>query len=91
LDGFPWTQYGVLSAIVSAVGNEPKDGHVRVELALTGETPANIPLEHGLTGTADVEVEHASPLTLILRIVGAQTTAPSSVGTTSVLGRNDVK
>lgn len=78
LDGFPWTQYGMLSATVSAVGNEPKDGRVRVELALTGTTPAGIPLEHGLTGSAEVEVEQATPLELILRIVGARMTAASS-------------
>jgi membrane fusion protein (multidrug efflux system) len=78
LDGFPWTQYGMLSATVSAVGNEPKDGRVRVELALTGEAPAGIPLEHGLTGSAEVEVEQATPLALILRIVGARLAASSS-------------
>jgi len=78
LDGFPWIQYGTLSATVSAVGNEANDGRVRVELALTGEAPAGIPLEHGLTGSAEVEVEQATPLELILRIVGARMTVASS-------------
>jgi membrane fusion protein (multidrug efflux system) len=77
LDGFPWTQYGMLSATVSAVGNEPKDGRVRVELALSGGAPAGIPLEHGLTGSAEVEVEQATPLELILHIVGARMTIAS--------------
>ncbi len=72
LDGFPWTQYGMLSARVSAVGNEPKDGQVRVELTLVGPAPSGIPLEHGLTGSAEVEVEQATPLELVLRIAGAR-------------------
>ena len=70
MDGFPWTQFGMPRATVTDVGNEPIDGHVRVELALEpGSAPA-IPLEHGLSGTAEVEVEHASPADLVLRAVG---------------------
>lgn len=78
LDGFPWTEYGMLSATVSAVGNEASEGRVRVELALTGHEPAGIPIQHGLTGSAEVEVEQATPLGLILRIVGARMTVASS-------------
>lgn len=78
LDGFPWTQYGMLAARVAAVGNEPKDGRVRVELTLVGPAPAGIPLEHGLTGSAEVEVEQATPLQLILRIIGARMASATS-------------
>src|SRR5262249_48801499 len=34
LAGFPWTQFGTLSATVVSVGNEPSDGRIRVELSL---------------------------------------------------------
>jgi multidrug resistance efflux pump len=70
LDGFPWTQYGTLSATVASVGSDPEGGRVRVELTLQGESTPAIPLEHGLSGTAEVEVERASPLDLVLRAIG---------------------
>ncbi|MGH8567297.1 MAG: HlyD family secretion protein [Gammaproteobacteria bacterium] len=70
LDGFPWTQYGALSATVTSVGNDPVDGHVRVELTLAGGSAPLIPLEHGLSGTAEVEVERAAPADLVLRALG---------------------
>ncbi|MGH8589041.1 MAG: HlyD family secretion protein [Gammaproteobacteria bacterium] len=70
LDGFAWTQYGALSATVASVGNDPVDGHVRVELTLKGESAPLIPLEHGLSGTAEVEAERAAPADLVLRAVG---------------------
>jgi len=71
LDGFPWTQYGSLSAQVTGVGSEPQGGMVRVELELREEAePARIPLEHGLPGAAEVEVEQVSPAVLALRAAG---------------------
>ena len=70
MDGFPWTQFGMPRATVTDVGSEPADGRVRVELALDpGSAPA-ISLEHGMSGTAEVEVERASPAVLVLRAVG---------------------
>jgi len=68
LDGFPWTRYGTASARVARVASELRDGTIRVELELTGET--TLPLRHGMTGTVDVEIERASPLALLLRAVG---------------------
>lgn len=70
LHGFPWTNYGSLEATVDRVGNEPKDGHVRVELLLRPAPGSRIPLQHGLPGTAEVEVERVSPVALVLDSAG---------------------
>jgi multidrug resistance efflux pump len=84
LDGFAWTQYGTLDATVTSVANEPHDGTIRVELALGGDLGA-IPVQHGLPGAVDIEIERVSPMTLLLRTTGslvaprsAPTPAPAS-------------
>lgn len=68
VDGFPWTQYGMVEARVTGVGSEPRDGTVRVELAPLPH--GRIPIEHGLTATVEIEVERVTPLTLLFREVG---------------------
>jgi multidrug resistance efflux pump len=78
LDGYPWTQYGTLAATVVALGNEPIDGRVRVELVLVVASAPAIPLGHGLSGTAEVEIERASPAELVLRTVGKRLTTMQS-------------
>ena len=70
LEGFPWAQYGSVAATVSSVANEARDGVIRVELSLIPEALTAIPLQHGLPGTVEVEVERVSPATLVLRGVG---------------------
>jgi membrane fusion protein (multidrug efflux system) len=70
LDGFPWTQYGVLTARVADVGDEAREGLIRVELSLDHDPTSAIPLGNGLPGTAEVEVDHVSPATLVLRAAG---------------------
>jgi membrane fusion protein (multidrug efflux system) len=70
LNGFPWMQYGTVAAQVSRVAGDIRDGHVRVELALASPTNPRIPLQHGLPGSVEVEVEHISPAALLLRSVG---------------------
>jgi multidrug resistance efflux pump len=70
LEGFPWAQYGSLAATVSSVANEARDGVIRVELRLVPEALTAIPLQHGLPGTVEVEVERVSSATLVLRGVG---------------------
>ena len=70
LDGFPWAQYGSLAGTVTSVATEARDGVIRVELRLEPATPTAIPLQHGLPGTVEVEVERISPATLVLRAVG---------------------
>jgi membrane fusion protein (multidrug efflux system) len=68
--GFPWTKYGMLQAEVDRVGNEPKDGLIRVELVLHSPQRTNIPLQHGLPGSAEVEVDRVSPFALVLDAAG---------------------
>jgi membrane fusion protein (multidrug efflux system) len=70
LDGYPWAQWGTLSATVANVGNEPIEGRVRVELRLGPNTDTAIPPEHGLPGTAEIEVERATPIAVVLRAAG---------------------
>jgi membrane fusion protein (multidrug efflux system) len=71
LDAFPWTQYGSLPARVARVANEARDGRIRVELTVQPPPHSNIPLQHGLQGTAEVAVERTTPLRLALRMAGA--------------------
>ena len=70
LEGFPWTQYGSISAKVARVADEPRQGQVRVELAVNPHPASLIPLQHGLPGTVEVEVDRVSPATLMLRAAG---------------------
>jgi multidrug resistance efflux pump len=70
LSGFPSTQYGALTAHVARVASEPRDGRIRVELSLRPDRGSRLPLQHGLPGTAEVEVERVSPAILVLRTVG---------------------
>jgi membrane fusion protein (multidrug efflux system) len=72
LDGFPWTQYGTLTARVSEVANEVREGYVRVEL--TPAAHARMPLQHGLPGITEVEVERIAPAALLMRVAGQQVT-----------------
>ena len=77
LDGYSWVQYGSLAATVTRVASEIRAGKVRVELAPTTQTPLALPLQHGLPGTVEVEVDHITPLTLTLRTVGQLLTNPA--------------
>jgi multidrug resistance efflux pump len=70
LDGFPWTQYGTLSATVSGVGNEASEETIRVELAVESDPVSRIPLQHGQTGAVEVAVERAASAVLVLRAAG---------------------
>jgi len=77
LDGFPWAQYGSLAATVTSVATEARDGAIRVELSLPPAPPTAIPLQHGLPGTVEVEVERISPATLLLRGAGRRLGVPA--------------
>src|SRR5512140_2958833 len=70
VSGFPWTQYGCLHATVRSVGQEIRDGTVRVELELEDDPTSRIPVQHGLAATAEVAVERVSPATLTVRLAG---------------------
>jgi multidrug resistance efflux pump len=83
LDGFPWAQYGVLRGTVARVATEPLDGKLRVELDVDASSNPRIPLQHGLPGSFEVEVERVSPALLALRAAGRLVSAaPSNEGTT---------
>jgi membrane fusion protein (multidrug efflux system) len=69
LEGFSWTEFGMLKATVVAVASEVREGLVRVELSVDA-LPPGIPLEHGLPGTVDIAVEQATPSQLVLRTLG---------------------
>lgn len=69
LEGFPWTQYGVVPAFVSSVSGEVRDGKIRVELTLQSG-PVHLLLQHGLPAEVDIQVEQLSPLAMILRSAG---------------------
>jgi multidrug resistance efflux pump len=87
LEGFSWTQYGHVEATVTSVASETRDQRVRVELAVNAATDANMPLEHGMPGVVEVEVERVAPLTLLVRSLGhsfsGRSPAPSSTQTSS--------
>ena len=76
LQGFPWAQYGTIAATVASVGSEVRDGRVRVELLVNG-SGARIPVQHGLPGSVEVQVEYASPASLTLRAAGRLVAAPT--------------
>lgn len=70
LDAFPWTRFGTVAARVERVGREVRDEHLPVELSLDPASAPDIPLQHGLTGTCEIEVERIPPLWLLLRAAG---------------------
>jgi multidrug resistance efflux pump len=72
LTGFPWMQYGTVSGTVVHVAEELRDGLVRVELSIAKRAPRPIPVQHGLQGTVEIEIERASPATLVWRAAGGQ-------------------
>jgi multidrug resistance efflux pump len=82
LDGFPWTEYGSVNATVTRVGSEVRDGRIRVELAVKPDSSSHIPMQHGLPGTVQVEVERISPASLVLRVVGRGLGGPREAAAT---------
>ena len=70
LDGFPWSQYGTLDATVTRVAGEIRQGRVRAELTPIVDAATRIPLQHGLPGVVEIEVERISPAWSVLRIAG---------------------
>jgi multidrug resistance efflux pump len=70
LEGFPWALYGSLAATVSRVASEVRNGRVRVKLSVDSDRASPIPLQHGLPGAVEVQVERVAPVTLVLRTAG---------------------
>jgi membrane fusion protein (multidrug efflux system) len=75
LEGYPWTQYGQIGAVVRSVATDIRDGHLRVELDPSDTPNARRLLKHGLVARVEVEVEQIAPAELVLR---------------SIVGRRDV-
>jgi multidrug resistance efflux pump len=78
LHGFPWAQYGSINATVSSVAGEIRDGRVRVELLPAPQAASLIPMQHGLPGTVEVEVDRLTPFQIALRAAGQRLGAPAS-------------
>jgi multidrug resistance efflux pump len=72
VEAFPWTQWGVLEGRVGRVASESPDGRVEVEIDLDAGQGTSIPAQHGLVGTAEIEVERISPAVMVLRAAGAR-------------------
>ncbi len=70
LDGFSRLEFGALPVSVARVARETRGGSIQVELALSGDAPASLPVEHGLPGRVQVEVERVTPAELLLRAIG---------------------
>jgi membrane fusion protein (multidrug efflux system) len=70
LEGYPWTRFGRLDAVVRSVASDLRDGRIRVELDVIDTDHARRLLKHGLPGAVDVAVERASPLDIVLRTLG---------------------
>ena len=70
LDGYPWAEFGSVSATVARVAQEIRNGKVRVELAINPRSSFRGRLEHGMPGTIEVAVERATPLALVMRTTG---------------------
>jgi multidrug resistance efflux pump len=75
LDGFPWSEFGSVSATVVRVAHEIRDGSVRIELTIDSQSTFRGTLEHGMPGVLEVAVERLTPLALVLRTAGQALTA----------------
>lgn len=82
LEGFPWTQYGVINATVATVASEPRDGRIRIDLTLHRDPASAIPFQHGLPATVEVEVARLSPAVLLLRNTGERVRTSESANPT---------
>jgi multidrug resistance efflux pump len=68
--GYPALAHGSIAAVVTRVGAEARDGSVEVILEPRRDSAARLPLQHGVRGTVDIEVERLTPAALLLRKVG---------------------
>ncbi|MCB9793580.1 MAG: HlyD family efflux transporter periplasmic adaptor subunit [Alphaproteobacteria bacterium] len=75
VDGFPWLAYGSVPVRVDRVAEEALGAGVRVELSPLPGAPSALPLQHGMQGQVEVEVEAISPAALLLRSVGRRADA----------------
>jgi membrane fusion protein (multidrug efflux system) len=62
---------------VAKVASEVRDGAVRVELVIDQVSARRIPLQHGLPGSVEIEVERTTPWTLLMRHAGRRWAEPT--------------
>jgi hypothetical protein len=65
---------------VRRVASEVRDGRVRIELGVQPDGASPIPLQHGLPGTVEVQVERVTPAALVLRCAGKLLARPVAAG-----------
>lgn len=68
-EGFPWTEFGDVTAVVTDVASEVRNDHARADLTIVRQD-GRIPLQHGLPATVEIEIERMSPARLVLRAAG---------------------
>ena len=76
LAGFPSAQYGSVMGSVTSVGSEIHDGRVRVELS--GQSHAQLPLQHGMVGSLEIQIDRVSPAFFLLRTAGLYFSPPQA-------------
>ena len=70
VDGFSWTQYGMLHGRVTRISSEPLDGYVQIEIDIDEAQAPAIPVQHGLSGMVEIELDEVSPAEIVLRAAG---------------------
>ena len=75
LKGYPWTEFGVVEAVVAEVAGDDREGHTRVELNVLPSPRFRVNLRHGMPGELEIEVERTPPAALVLRQAGQWMTA----------------
>ena len=70
LSGFSQSGEGVIAAQIRQINNSVRNGYIQVDLQILQNQESVIPLQSGLTGMVEVEVERISPMALVLRSVG---------------------
>jgi hypothetical protein len=63
-------RYGYVESTVTSVASETREQRVRVELAVQPSVAQTIPLQHGMPGVVEVEVERVAPVVLLIRSLG---------------------
>jgi multidrug resistance efflux pump len=69
-----------VAAVVARVGAEAQAGRVEVVLSPRQGNDARRPLQHGVRGTVDIEVERLTPAALLLRRAGERAESPPDAG-----------
>lgn len=69
-EGYPALSHGSIAAVVTRVGSDAHGGSVEVILAPRRDAASRLPLQHGVRGTVDIEVERVTPAALLLRKAG---------------------